>query len=67
MTYIDDPTPAVVPCWYDEDDDGRGYGSLAYSPPRLVLDTRGRTPAQEAAAESQAKLDQDLRDPGYTW
>mmetsp|Transcript_38539 Transcript_38539/g.86020 ORF Transcript_38539/g.86020 Transcript_38539/m.86020 type:complete len:292 (-) Transcript_38539:84-959(-) len=54
MTYVDDPTPAVVPCWYDGDDDGPGYESLAYSPPRLVLDAWGRIPAQKAAAAAGA-------------
>ena len=58
MTYVDDPTPTAVPCWCDEDEyghNGLGHYGEKYSPPRLVLGAWGRTPAQAAAAESQAK------------
>jgi len=54
MTYVDDPMPATVPCWYDEDENGPGYYSEQYSPPRLVLDAWGHIPAQEAAAAAGA-------------
>eukprot|EP00614_Pseudopedinella_elastica_P027854 CAMPEP_0172620740 /NCGR_PEP_ID=MMETSP1068-20121228/105844_1 /TAXON_ID=35684 /ORGANISM="Pseudopedinella elastica, Strain CCMP716" /LENGTH=74 /DNA_ID=CAMNT_0013428125 /DNA_START=1 /DNA_END=225 /DNA_ORIENTATION=+ len=35
MTYVDDPTPTIVPDCINND---------KFSPPRLVLDARGRTP-----------------------
>ena len=56
MTYVDDPTPASGSCWYDEDENGPGYYSEQYSPPRPVLGAWGRTPAQAAASESQSKV-----------
>ena len=54
MTYVDDPTPAVVSCWVEDDDSDPAHYIDMYSPPRLVLDAWSRTPAQAAAAESQA-------------
>ena len=57
MAYVDHPTPATVPCWYDEDENGLGYYCTQYSPPRSVLDAWRRSPAQAAAAESRAKVE----------
>ena len=62
MTYVDDPTPATVPCWYDEDENGPGYYSGQYSSPRPVLNAWGRTPAQ-ADAEAWAKANLDEKRP----
>ena len=53
MTYVDDPSPY----WEDEDEYGPIEGNYVErsAPARLVLDAWGRTPAQSASAESQAK------------
>ena len=63
MTYVDDPTPATVS--YEDENDPEYYFEQ-YSPPRLVLDAWGRTPAQAAAATAAAEA-RSKADPDAMW
>ena len=55
MTYVDDLTSKTAYVWADAGEYGAGYYNEQLSPPRLILDSWGRTSEQVAAATAAAK------------